>query len=205
MPDIGATFGKIFSPQYLPAMALALGSGLKAAGTFGMGKAAVEAAGRRQQAAQFEADQLRVNAGQAKAAAQRDAYFKNLEGVRLASAIQARAGAGGADPTVLNIIAGAMAQKAYNVQSSLYGGDEKARLFEMQAKGKQYDAALAMSDAKSARNSYRLAAAGTLAEGGSSLFKKYWPQDSAPMVPASERPNVVGDFNTYGPDVDWTQ
>lgn len=199
-------FGKIFSPQYLPAIAVAVSSGLKAAGSIGVGKAAVEAAGRRQQAADFEAEQLRVNAGQAKAAAQREAYFKNLEGMRLASAIQARAGAGGADPTVLNIIAGAMAQKAYNVQSAIYGGNEKARLFEMQAKGKQYDASLAMSDAKSARSSYRLAAVGTLAEGGASLFKKYWPKDVAPaVVPQSERPQIVGDFNTYGADVDWTQ
>jgi hypothetical protein len=199
-------FGKVFSPQYLPALATAFSSGLKASGLFGQGRAVTEAASRRQQAAEFEAAQLRINAGQAKAASQRDAYFKGLEGQRLLSAIQARAGASGTDPTVLNIMAGAMAQKSYNMQAALYGGEEKARLFEMQAKGKQYDAALGMADARSARGAYRLAAVGTLAEGGASLFKKYWPQDQAPMVvPEAERPQVVGDFNTYGPDVDWTQ
>jgi hypothetical protein len=185
-------FGKIFSKQYVPALTLAFGSGLKAAGALGIGKAAVEAASRRQQAAEFEAAQLRINAGQAKAASQRDAYFKGLEGQRLMSAIQARAGAGGADPTVLNIMASAMAQRSYNVQAALYGGEEKGRLFEMQAKGKQYDAALGMADARSAKNSYRMAAVGTLAEGGASLFQKYWPKDATPSAPAqAEAMNVL--------------
>lgn len=184
-------FGKIFAPQYLPAIGIAFSSGLKTLGTLGQGKAGVEAAGRRQQAADFEAEQLRVNAGQAKAASQRDAYFKGLEGQRLMSAIQARAGASGADPTVLNIMAGAMAQRSYNMQAALYGGDEKARLFEMQAKGKQYDAALAMGDAKAAKRSYTLAAMGTAAEGGASLFKKYWPQDQINTTPTAQAENVL--------------
>jgi len=173
-------FGKIFSPQYLPAIATAFSAGLKSYGMRKMGDAAVEAAGRKQQAAEFEAQQLVINAGQAQAAAQRAAYFKNLEGERLVSAIQARAGAGGSDPTILNIIGQAMAQKSYNVQSALYGGEEKARTFNMQATGKRYDAALAMEDAKSARRSYRFAAMAPLASGGASLFAKYWPNDVMP-------------------------
>lgn len=178
-------FGKIFSPQYLPAISIAFSAGLKSMGALGIGGASVEAAGRKQQAAEFEAAQLRINAGQAKAASQREAYFKGLEGQRLMSAIQARAGASGADPTVLNIMAGAMAQKSYNMQAALYGGEEKARLFEMQAKGKQYDAALTMQDAKAAKRSYTLAAVGMAAEGGASLFKKYWPQDQINTAPSN--------------------
>lgn len=190
-------FGKIFSPQYLPAVALAFGSGLKAQGTLGMGKAAVEAASRKQQAADFEAAQLRINAGQAIAASQREAYFKGLEGKRLMSAIQARAGAGGSDPTVLNIMAGAMIQASYNKDMALYGGQDKARLLEMQARGKQYDAALGMQDAKAAKRSYTLAAAGTMAEGGASLFKKYWPKDvQTTATPAASG----GDYDMSGLD-----
>jgi hypothetical protein len=170
----------IFAPQYLPAIVTAFSGGLKAAGILGQGKAGVQAAERRQQAATFEADQLRINAGQAKAASQRDAYFKGLEGQRLMSAIQARAGAGGSDPTVLNIMASAMAQRSYNMQSALYGGDEKARLMRMQASGKEYDAALGLADAKRAKGAYTLAAVGALAESsGKSLFDKYWPKDAA--------------------------
>jgi hypothetical protein len=186
MPDLG--IGKIFAPQYLPAIVTAFSGGLKAAGIFGQGKAGVQAAERRQQAATFEADQLRINAGQAKAASQRDAYFKGLEGQRLMSAIQARAGAGGSDPTVLNIMASAMAQRSYNMQSALYGGDEKARLMRMQASGKEYDAALGLADAKKAKGAYTLAAVGALAESsGKSLFDKYWPKEStsSTMTPAA--------------------
>jgi Tfp pilus assembly protein PilF len=68
----------VFSPQYIPAIVTAFSGGLKAMGLMGMGKAGVQAAERKQQAAQFEATQLRINAGQAKAASQRDAYFKGL-------------------------------------------------------------------------------------------------------------------------------
>jgi hypothetical protein len=69
--------GGIFSAQYLPAAMIAFTSGLKAMGLKGQGDALVTAAGRRQQAADFEAQQLEVNAGQAKAASQRDAFFKD--------------------------------------------------------------------------------------------------------------------------------
>lgn len=198
-PGMGAPdFSSILSSQYVPAIVTAFSAGMKAFGTRNLGKAAVEAATRKQQAAEFEAQQLTINAGEAKAASQRAAYFKGLEGERLISAIQARAGAGGMDPTVLNIIGQAMAQKSYNVQSSLYAGDEKARLFRMQAAGKRYDAALGLADAQAAKKSYNLAAAGTLAEAGASLYTKYWPKDtvSAPVVdsPASMLDSGAWDF-----------
>lgn len=172
--------GSIFSGQYLPAMALAFGSGLKAMGLWKQGSAAVEAAQRRKQAAEFEAKQLDVNAGQAVAAAQRDSFWKGVEGDRVISAIRARAGAGGSDPTILNLIAEASARRAYNMQAALYGGEDKARLMRMQASGKRYDAALGVQDAKSTRSSYRFAATGVLAEGAASLYSKYWPKNNAP-------------------------
>ena len=188
----------VFSPQYIPAIVTAFSGGLKAMGLMGMGKAGVQAAERKQQAAQFEATQMRINAGQAKAASQREAYFKGLEGQRLMSAIQARAGASGADPTVLNIMAGAMAQKSYNMQSALYAGEEKARLMRMQATGKEYDAALGLADAKRAKSGYNLAAVGALAEGGRSLFDKYWPKDSTSKPSAA--PAMVNGMDMSGLD-----
>lgn len=176
--DLGGIGGGMFgNPTFLPAMALAFSSGLKAMGQIGQGNALVEGAKRRQQAAEFEAQQLTINAGQAKAASQREAYFKGLEGDQLISAIRARAGAGGTDPTVLNIIAQAMARRATNMRLSAYGGDEKARLMTMQAQSKRYDAAQMVVDAKAGRNAQRFAAFGSLAE-GASLYQKYWPKDS---------------------------
>ena len=67
-----------------------------------------------------------------------------------------------------------MARQAYNQQAALYGGDEKARLMTTQAEGKRYDAALGTQDAKQARGAYRLQALGSLVEGGSSLYQKYY-------------------------------
>jgi hypothetical protein len=174
MPDLG----KVFSKQYLPAMAIAFSSGLQAIGSWQQGQGLVEGAKRRQQAAEYEAQQLEVNAGQAKAASQRDAYWKELEGELLISATKARAGAGGMDPTVLNIIAGAMARKSYNMQASIYAGEEKSRLMTMQAESKRYDAALGLADARAARGTYALSAIGSLAQGGMSLYDRYWPKDT---------------------------
>lgn len=193
LPD----FGGIFNKQYLPAIAVAFSSGLKAFGAIGQGNAMVEAAKRRQQAAEYEAQQLQVNAGQAKAAAQREAYWKGLEGEQLISAIRARAGAGGTDPTVLNIIGQAMARRAYNMQASLYGGEEKARLMTMQAQSKRYDAELGLADARAGRKGAYLTAVGHAAEGAASLYSKYWPKEEAPGVIAGMTEYEDGDSPVY--------
>lgn len=176
-PDIGG--GLFGNPTFLPAMALAFSSGLKAMGQIGQGNALVEGAQRRQQAANFEAEQLRVNAGQAQASAQRDAFFEGQKADLLASSIRARMGAGASDPTGLNILSQVMARRAYNMQAALYGGQDKARLMEMQAKSRQYDAALGVEDAKAGRNAQRFSAIGTLASGAASLYEKYWPKTGA--------------------------
>ena len=173
----GGSFPGVFATPFLPAMMIAFSSGLKAVGIIGQGSAAVEAAKRRQQAADFEAQQLEINAGQAQAAAQRQAYLKGMEGEQLISAIRARSGAGGADPTVLNVIAQAMSKQAYNVQASLYQGQEQSRLMKMQAQGKRYDAALGLEDARATRRGAAVSAIGALAEGGTSLYQKYWAKD----------------------------
>lgn len=175
--------GGIFNTQYLPAMAIAFSSGLKAMGTIGQGNALVTAAQRRQQAANFEAEQLRVNAGQAIAASQRDAFFEGQKADLMASAIRARLGAGASDPTGLSILSQVMSRRAYNVQAALYGGRDKARLMEMQAKSRQYDAALGVEDAKAGRKSAYLSAAGTIASGAASLYEKYWPKTGDKAVP----------------------
>lgn len=194
-------FGGILAPQYMPAILTAVSAGMKGMGLWNQGQAQVDAAKRSKQAADFQARQLEVNAGQAQAAAQRDAYFKGLEGQRLISAIKARAGAGGADPTVLNIIAQAEAQRAYNVQAALYGGQDKARTMRMQAASARYQADLGMADAKAARSSYRGAAVTSLVGGAQqsySLFQKYWAdKESAPAVVSEAIAREDEDFYDY--------
>lgn len=192
LPD----FGKVFTPQYLPAMAIAFSSGLGAMGQILGGNAMVTAAKRRREAADFEARQLEINAGQAKAASQRQAYFQNLEGEQLISAIRARAGAGGTDPTVMNIIGRALERQAYNVKAAFYGGEDKARTMQIQAASKRYEGELGVEDARAGRRAAYLAAGGTLAAGGASIYQKYWPKDmNTPLVPEA----VPGQYSLVNP------
>lgn len=193
--DDGGIFGggNIFGGQFLPAMLTAFSTGLKAIGTVKQGQALVDAAKRRQAAAAFEAEQLRVNAGQAFAESQRAAHFEGQKADLIASAIRARLGAGASDPTGLNLLAEVMSRKAYNVQAALYGGRDKARQMEMAAKTKEYDAALAVQDARAGRNASYLSAAGTLASGGASLYEKYWPKDASTEVVATTEGTLAKD------------
>lgn len=159
---------------YLPALATAFGSGMKAFGMHQQGQAGVTAAKRRQAAAEFEAKQLEINAGQAKAASQRVAYQRGQDADLALSTLRARAaasGGGASDPTVLNLQAGLMQQKAYNLAAALYEGNDRARTMRMQAAGKRYEGELGVADAKTAKRSYNFAALTSLASGGASIYR----------------------------------
>ena len=52
----GGIFGGLFDSPYMPALMVAFSSGLKATGLAKQGSALVEAAGRKQQAAEFESE-----------------------------------------------------------------------------------------------------------------------------------------------------
>lgn len=189
-PDTGGgVFGGIFGGANMPAIAIAFSSGLKAFGQISSGNALVTAAKRRQQAAELEAQQAEINANQALAHSQRQAYFEGLKGEELMSAIRARAGAGASDPGVLNIIANAMERASYNVQASLYGGKDKARNLRMVAAAKRFDAARGMADAKAGQRASRFAAIGSIAEGVSSLYQRYWAPEK---VSSSMSRSMIG-------------
>jgi hypothetical protein len=159
---------------YMPALSVAVSAGLKGAGLLEQGRGGVLAASRSKQAAEFSAQQREINAGQAIAAGQRRQLLKGLEGKRLMSAIQARAGAGTTDPTVLNILAQADAARSYAIQLEGYQAADTARTMKMQAAATRYQADLNLQGAREAEKGYKYAAFGALAE-GSSLFQKYWP------------------------------
>lgn len=183
--DDGSIFGgggSIFGGNFLPAIAIAFSSGLKAVGSVQTGNAMVTSAQRRQQAAHFEAEQMRVNAGQAIAESHRTAHFEGQKATLLASAARARMGSGASDPTSINILAEIMSRRAYNMQAALYSGQDKARVMRMQATAKEHDAALAVEDAKAGRRGQYLAAAGSLASGAASLYEKYWAKDMTPSA-----------------------
>ncbi len=99
----------------------------------------------------FQADQLRTNAGQAQAAAQREAIDIDRQ-VQLnasrALAVAASSGGGASDPTVVNLIAQSAADGAYRKAVALYEGDEQARAMRLDAAGVEIGAKVAAGQSK---------------------------------------------------------
>lgn len=123
--------------------AMVAGTVLSAAGQVQQGNAA-------NKAAQYQAQQLDVNAGQQRAVAQRQAINDRRAGRLAESKLQARAGASGAgagDPTVINLAQDIGAQSEYNALTSLYDGEEKARGMEGEADMKRYEGKMAKKGA----------------------------------------------------------
>jgi hypothetical protein len=93
-------------------------------------------------AARYRAEQLRINAGQAMASAQREAITAEQQSKRVASralALAAASGGGATDPTVVNLISGIAAEGAYRQAVALYQGQEQARAMENQARATEYE------------------------------------------------------------------
>lgn len=131
------------------------------------------------QAAQFQAAQLRQNAGTAQAASQRTAFDIDRQTQFITSralAVAAGSGGGASDPTVVNLIARDAGEGAYQKQLALYGGKDRARLDMESADAKTFEGKTTFE------NSLQVGAAGyaggatnllkTQAR-GASLFQKY--------------------------------
>lgn len=108
---------------------LALASTIfQTSGLLGQGVAA-NAAGK------YQAAQLEQRAGQTRAAGQRDASEQRRRAQLVQSALQARAGGGGLDPTVVNLSKDIAAEGEYRALTSLYEAEDAARGDEMSAAG----------------------------------------------------------------------
>lgn len=130
-------------------------------------------------AADFQAAQLRQNAGQALASSQREAITVQQQADLVASralAVAAASGGGASDPTVVKIMAGIAGEGAYRTAVSLYQGEEKARSLLNQAAAVQYNGELAKAaETKNAIGKF-VGAGGAAIRGvarGQSLYEKY--------------------------------
>lgn len=176
--------------QYIPAaltVASALtsssGSNTSASGAAMAAEGARVAAARTAAARKFEAEQLRVNAGQEIAAGQQAAFEQERQARLVASrqiALAAASGAGASDPTVKTLISRTAKQGSYNAAVALYQGQDKARALRMAAEGKDYEAAAALDGGDQQSRAlelqargYRTQGLGALLRGGSSLFARY--------------------------------
>ena len=152
------------------------GTFLSAMGQMQSGASQVELGQHAQQLAQFQAAQLRQNAGTDVAAAQRSAVDIQRQSDYVAShalAVAASSGGGASDPTVINLIARTAGETAYRKSVALYQGDQAARGANMQADATIYGGEMARAKGAQVGAASDIGAATTLVKGGASLFSKY--------------------------------
>lgn len=116
--------------------------------------------------AKFQAKQLAESAAISRAAGQRAAAEERRQSRLVESAIQARAGGGGMDQTVVNLIADVAGEGEYRALTALYEGETGAVGREAQA-----GAALRTGRAQASASNYQ--SAGTALSAASSMFSKY--------------------------------
>ena len=135
------------------------------------------AVGKQQQgaaadtAAGYQAQQLDQRAGQARASAQRAAIEQRRHAALAGSQLQARAGGGGLDPTVVDLASGIAGEGEYRALTALYEGEERARGDEMAAAAKRYEGKQARRAGNIGAVTSLFSSAGSPA--GQSLFEKY--------------------------------
>lgn len=165
---------------------------LNVGGQLARGSAAEQIGRRRQQAAEFEAEQLEQDAGQSKAVSQRNAeeigrQTKYINSTALARA--AASGAGASDPTVQDVLARTAAEGGFRQATALYEGEAQARLDRMKAAALRFQGDTALVDAANAKRIATLGAGATALAGGVkaySLYDKYFagPKKTSTASPA---------------------
>ena len=101
-------------------------------------------------AAKYVSAQLRQNAGQARAAGQRQVYDldRNTQMIQSrALAVAAASGGGASDPGVVSIMAQTAAEGAYRKAMALFNAEDKAQGMEDQAEATMYEGKVAKNNA----------------------------------------------------------
>lgn len=143
-----------------------------------------KAAGLQQQAeANNAAAQMRVNAGQALAAAQRDALEERRQGSLVQSramALLAASGGSVTDPTAVNLLATNAGETAYRSAVALYRGEDESRQLLANASATETSGKAAAQSGRDRQKSYNYRVFGDLMNSGSSLYEKYGTQEPPP-------------------------
>ncbi len=129
--------------------------------------------------AEYEAAQMRQNAGQALAASQHAALDVDRQSQLVASralAVAAASGGGASDPGVVSLMAKYAQEGAYKKAVALYGGEEKALAMNAQADAKQYEGKNVALNSDMVAGAGLYGATTTLMKGGakdSSLYQRF--------------------------------
>jgi hypothetical protein len=153
-------------------------AGVSAAGTIAGGNSAA-------QAASYQARQLRMRARQAEAEGQQKAEQDRRESAYMQSrlrALAAASGAGATDKTVLDIMGRISNEGEYRALADLWLGSEQSAQLNQEAGAAQYSG-------KTAQQQSRIAAFGTMLQGGANAYGM-----SAKTAPNTS--NLVSDNTT---------
>jgi hypothetical protein len=130
-------------------------------------------------AAYYEADQLDQQAGQERAAAQRQAMDSRRQERIIQSNLQAAAaasGGGATDPTIGRLSSDIAVEGQYRALSDLFRGEERARGLENQANARRYEGDIGYTAGRVRQRAGRNAAQASIIGGigqGASLYSKY--------------------------------
>jgi hypothetical protein len=172
----------LFDPLSMTAMAggamglTGLGSAITAASSLAGGGYASEAGQLKQQAANYQAAELRENASAEVAAAQRQALDVNQKADLLRSSAVANAAASGVNAAAGSAVtnqAGIAQRGQYQSALDLNAGQTRATGLLNQAQGVQYTGTIDALAGDEARRASYLSAISTIAGGGASLMRMY--------------------------------
>lgn len=116
--------------------------------------------------AAFSAQQQLEAAGRSRAIGQRQAIEERRQARLVDSALQARAGGGGADPTVVKLSSDIVGEGEYRALAALYEGESGALGLENQA-------AAGLRSANARSRAYDIQTAGTIINTGSAMYGRY--------------------------------
>ena len=119
--------------------------------------------------AKADAEQLRTQAGQERAASQREAMEERRQARLLASrglAVAAASGGGADDPSVVNALADIEGEGEYRALTALYEGESEGRGLENQARARR-------AEGRNAKIAGLIGGAASLLDAGSSLKERY--------------------------------
>ena len=177
------------------------GSVLSAANQMNAGKAAVNEGKAIQASKEYEAQQMMVNAGQARATSQRKALAEQKRTRFVQSALQARAaasGGGALDPTIMDLTGDIAQEGDYRRRVALYEGDDATRVYQSGANLKRWEGEQAVRAGEVKRRSAGMGAAATLLSGfaAATAFGK-WGEPSVTAAPWSD-PGIMETYNQFG-------
>lgn len=126
-----------------------------------------QSAAKAQQAGlDYQAKQQEAAAGQTRASGQRESMEQRRQATLAQSRVQALAGGGGSDESILNLTGNIAGEGEYNALSALYESEESALGREAQATGLRMEG-------KSVRRAANWKSASTVLSTASSMFGNY--------------------------------